>query len=333
MAGPAQGHKAFCQFIKESSTYGTWTAPDKALEVISIDAQPVLATIPDPSLNNRPSLRALFQGGFLYRVKVSLRMNYEGLASVFEGCFGSAASSSAIETGVYAHTFKEASLMPAYSFELQEGDPVGDTTITRYLGCKFTSMMIKGTAGTGADAFLHLDVEFIAKSVTVDQAVTGSLTAASVYPIMYHHAITIDNGLSAAGTIRVRSFEVSLTNPLAEDRFYLGALNIDEPVRNDFLSVRWKFTEEFQSRALLTAATAFTVASPQLVFRGPALIGATKYHEFELRSNKAQWSAYSNPVSGYGIVTAQHEAQAFYDTGDATALLGRLQNNAASYTA
>lgn len=327
MPTPGLGHKSYIQIGKES-TYGTAVAATKKFECISMDISPVIGTIEDPSLYAQPSRRGLYQGGILYRGRFTVRCNYEGLLKLFEGVFGSGATTGPAETVVYTHTFKEASALPSYTIEMIEGD-IGAGLEQELVGAKFTTLRVRGTAGQGNDGMVICEFEVLAKDKVVGQTPTGALSFPSVFPVLFHQptaAGVLEGSGDSAANVRVRTFEVELTNSLADDRFYLGAQNIDEPIRNDFLEARWRFTQEFVTTALFVKAKAFTTGALKLLFQHPSTIGSTLKREFEIRSGSANLVEYSNPVEAYGVVIANSTWRAFYDPTDLTALLARFQN-------
>jgi hypothetical protein len=186
---------------------------------------------------------------------------------------------------------------------------------------------VAGRAGTGDDAMLRARFSVLGKDYISNQTPTAALAFPALFPVLYHQAITVDDGTAdGAASIRVRSFEVSLENPHTEDRFYLSSLTMDEPVRQDFLTARWRIEQEFTTLTQWDAARAFTNGSPQFIFQHPTTIGAASKREFELRSNKAQLVEMSAPVSNYGILLSTATWEAYQDTGDASALVARFRN-------
>jgi hypothetical protein len=114
---------------------------------------------------------------------------------------------------------------------------------------------------------------------------------------------------------RPRSFEFSLINPHHEDRFYLGGLNPDEPLRSDFLEAKWRITKEFVNINDIAGLQAWTVSTPSILFRNQGQpIGTASYREFEIRSNTAQVTSVGTPVQGYGIILLTTEHTAYRDS-------------------
>jgi len=326
---PGLGHKSYIQFGPAESPYGTFRTPTQKLEIISWSVNPVVGTIPDGSLHSAVSRRALYQGGRLVKGTFLVRLNYEGLLELLRASWGSG-SSVVVETGVRDHTFVEASALGGYSFEVCMGD-IPTSKVQRFVGCKVSGLTIRGTAGTGNDAMLQAEFSIVGKTYTTDETPTAALSFPALLPVLFHQAVTTDDGTTdTPADNRLRSFEVSLENPLAEDRFYLGSLDIDEPLRTDFLAARWRFTQEFRTKTALDAAKAFTVGSPLLLFRHPTLIGAASYREFELSSGQANLIECSAPVDGYGILIMTTVWEAFYYATDLSALLCRVRNTEAA---
>jgi len=170
---------------------------------------------------------------------------------------------------------------------------------------------------------------------TVNATASGTVTLTFtldfpyIWPLLAKQAITVNNGVDSAsypgGALRVRSWKVTITNTLAE-RLYLGSANPDQPSPNDFLSVMWEMTEEYQSLKAYQAARLFTDTAPKLIFEDPTTVGAVpSKRQFELRSNKCK-AKYSLPVPGYGMLLATVTHKAYYDTVDASALVARVRN-------
>jgi len=317
------------QIGPKETTYGTYIAPTAKLEVFNFEATPEIGVIQDPSLYSQPSRRGLYQGGQFWRVRFTVRGNFDGCLELFRAVFGTY-SNTLVDTPARDHFFKEGANLNSYSPEAIVGD-VTTGKCFRVLGLKLTGVRVRGTAGLGNDAMLQFEFNGLAKDVQSNQTPTGALTFPAVLPILYHYSGNatgiVDDGTADTGvSLRVRSFEVSLEQPHTEDRSYLQSINIDEPMRSDFLVARWRLTQEFTTYTQFDAAKAFTVGSPKLVFAHPTTIGSTSKREFELRSNQANLVEYSNPVEGYGVILSTATWEAFFDATDASALVARFRN-------
>lgn len=320
---PGLGLKSFAQIGKET-TYGTPVVATEKSELISSDIVPVVGVIDDPSLSDAVSRRGLFQGGLLYRGPLVLRLNYEGkfFLKLLNALMGGTPTDTLVETAIsWDHIFKESALLPSYTIELGEGD-IPTTKCSDLEGVKVTAATFRGTAGQGAEGMLTAEFEILAKNKQMNQT-PATLTFPSAQPAIFHQALTVDDG--TADVPKIRSFEVSVRNNLAEDRFYLGNVNIDEPIRNDFLEVTWRITQEFQTMTQFNNAKAFTDESPQLVFRGAAL--GANFYEFEVKSGFAKVVEHSQPIQGYGVMLATTTLRAYNNgTGDNTAVYLRVRN-------
>lgn len=212
-------------------------------------------------------------------------------------------------------------------------------TLTRAAGSFTTDGIVAGMAITHPDVPAGTVVVGTPATTTLkmSQAATGStqasasfktMQAPAIWPVLYTHAVTINDGTSdTAANVRVRSFEVTLEQPHSEDRFYLGSVNIDEPLRQDFLVARFKFTQEFTTKTQHDAARAFTVGAPTLLFRNTAEnFGNNKYREFLLQANKANLVEFSSPIEGYGVMISTATWEAYYDATLGSALVARVRN-------
>lgn len=394
---PGLGNKSFVQVGLEL-TPNVPVAATTRYELISCDMAPVIGVIEDQSLYNGVSQRAFYQGGQLFKGKLVMRCNLDGYLELYRGSFGGYTRTVVGgETIVFDSVFKEAQSLNSYTFEISKGDmPTGKCE--QYAGCKISTLMIKGTAGTGNDAMLTVEVGILGRSVSLSATPTGSLTAPALFPVLYHQGITMDDATADGGPVtisvasvtistgttatrgagsyitdgvragmlvsgagcpygttvltvnsatvvtlsqactnatitmtfnsivRLRSFEVNLDNKLLEDRYFLSALNPDEPLRGDFLDVTWKLTQEFNSIQAYTQAKAFTAGSPQLIFQLPGTIGVGSKREFELRSGSVNCTDFGNPVQGYGVIIATSTWRAFQDATDLSALVARVRN-------
>jgi len=322
MGTPGRGHKSYLQFGVET-TYGTAVAATHKVEVISMKVDPIIGVIRDPSLYDAVARRALYQGGLMYKGNFVIRCNYSGLGVLWKAALGAVATTG---VGPYVHVFKESADLPSLTLQMIEGN-IPATQYQRVDGAIITSMTIRGTAGQGDDGMVQVEFEVLAKNkLNVASAPTTITNFPALAPVLFHHATVVDNGTGdTSSDIRVRSFEISHRSPFTEDRFYLGATNIDQPLREDFVACQWKITSEFQTIAQFNAAAAFTVGDPELTFT----TGATAI--LNIVSNSANLVEYSNPVENYGIILAQATWEAWYNSSDLTSLMLTTTNSQAAF--
>jgi hypothetical protein len=322
---PGLGFKSYIQLAPET-TYGTAVAATSKLELIEATISPVIGVILDPSLYNKQSRRALYLGGLLFKGTIKVRLNFEGMLELLRGVTGTYTFPTVGgETVIRDHTFKEGATLKTYTIELIEGD-VATGKCQRLVGATLTDLQLAWTAGVGVDAMGVATFTVVAKDKVSGVTPTAALNFPAIFPVLFHQAITTDDGITIDATNRLRSFEVMLSNPHDEARFYLGAVNIDQPVRNDFIKPTMKFTQEFQTAGQFDAARAFTAVSPQVVFQHPTTIGVASKREFEVRMNSAQVTSFSVPVTGYGVLISTCEIEGFQDPTDASAMVIRVRS-------
>lgn len=320
-----QGYKSYIQFGLES-VWGTPVAATNRLEVISMDVNPDMGLIMDPSLNNSVGRRGLFQGGIVYRGTILIRCNFQGLSRIIKALMGVAGTSTVVEGAVsWDQVFHDAQAqltVQSLTVEMIEGD-IETGKCQRLAGAIINGMTVRGVAGQGQDAMLQLELEIIAKDKVVNFTPTGALSAPTVNPVLTKYGLTVDDGVTTSGLI-MRSFELAYRAPHSDDRFYLGAPNPAEFIRSDFVGATWRFTQDLQTDDALAALQAFTAASPQLIFRGAAL--GANFYEFEIRSDAAQVARAAHVVAGYGVVRLESTVEAYHHATNGTLYL-RFRNN------
>jgi hypothetical protein len=271
---PGFGHKTYLQFGPHETNYGTFIAPTKKLEVVSWNVAPVVGVIQEQSLYNQQSRRALYQGGLLFKGTFVVRLNYEGLEELFRAVTGSYTAPT-VDGAVQDHKFTEGLTLNSLAFEVIKGN-IRTGTCFRLLGSKLLSVAIRATAGTGNDAMLLAEFTVVGQQFLSNQTPTGSLAFSNLHPVLYHHGFVYDDGTASGIPVpltgppnRIKAIEITLDNPHDEARFFMGLLNPDEPVRNDFIVARMRITQEFNDILQFDAARAFTVGSPRFVFKQP----------------------------------------------------------------
>ena len=320
-----QGFKSYMQFGLES-VWGTGVAATNKLEIISADVNPDMGVILDPSLNNSVGRRGLYQGGIVYRGTIVLRCNYVGLSRIMKSLFGVAGVSTNVEVAIswdnVFHDGQSQLTVQSLTIELIEGD-ILTGKCQRLLGAIFQSCTIRGTAGQGQDAMLQVELEVVAKDKVVNFTPTAALTFPAVAPVLTKQGLLEDDGVTTSGLI-MQSFEVQYRAPHADDRFFIGSANPAEFIRSDFVGATWRFTQDLQTDDALEALQQFTSATPDLVFRGPAL--GANFYEFEIQSLAGQITRAAHVVAGYGVVRLESTVEAFHHATNGTFYV-RFRNN------
>lgn len=335
---PGLGHKSFLQWATKESSYGNGSGTiNQKLEIINFDATPEIGAIDDPSLYSAVSRRGVYQGGMLWRVRFTVRANFEGMLELFRSVLPIYDGATVVETTVRTHLFKEGPNLNSYAPEFIWGD-IPSGKCFKVQGLKLTGFRVRATAGQGVEGMLQIEFSGLAKDVLSDQTITvaGSPAFPALFPVIYHYSGNAtgvnDDGIDTGANTRIRSFELSYEQPHTEDRFYMTSQLMDEPLRNDFIVARWQFTVEFANKNLFEAARAFTVGSPQMIFAHPTTIGTTKKREMEFRSGSAVLKGWSSPVEGYGVILSTATWEAFQHPADASALVARIQTTEAALT-
>lgn len=319
------GRKSWIAISAPEASFGGGGTPLQKLEVINFSLPIQQGMIPDPSLYNARSRRALYQGGYYYRGTFTVRTNYEGNLELWRAILRGYASA-LVETGVRDHTIKEGALEPSYEIQASVGDlPVGK--VFRYVGALLLAANTTWTAGNGPEGMGQTTFDVWSKDCTSDFTPTGTPAFPATLPVLHHEAITVDDGTADTGAnLRVKSVGISFEQPNDEEDYFIGSKNPDKPSPTDFFVPKWRFTQVFLTRTAFEAAKNFTNGTPRLVFQHPTTIGASSKRELEIRSEKAVLETYESPVESYGKIIATAVWQAYYDPTDLSAIVMRFRN-------
>jgi hypothetical protein len=331
MATPGRGHKAKLLFARET-VWGSVTelgvdatpTPAYSLEIISSSITPELGMIEDPSLNDAVSRRNLYRGGQLARGNIVLRGNYAGLEELLYAATGTYSFNTS------THTFKEGALPPSLCLWIKAGgvQKTSSDAYFKYRGAVVTSLTLRATAGTGADAMLQAEFQFICKSaeIVVAPSLSSLAEMPDPRPLLFHTAAVVpeDEGGALGTTVRTRSFEFKLENQMAEDRFYFGSENIDRPIRNNFLNTSLQLTQEFYDDETFQAGIDFSNCSVTATFSE----AAPETGELVISIPSAKLQSWSTPVEGYGILISTVNYIGYLDADAGSSYTIELTNDA-----
>jgi hypothetical protein len=333
MANPAVGlgFKSYWQFGREA-VYGTAVAATHKLDLMNADVPIVQGIIRDESLWGNMSRQILYQGGYMYRGKIKVRCQYEGLAMLLDwvmgtGAYGSVGGSdSGVVNGIYTHTFLQQQYLNSYTVELIEGD-ISAGKCFKLTGVVVDSITITGRGGAN-DAMLTVELDVIAQDKVSGATPTAGLktpelSLAAYTPVLFYQAAFND------GTVDVpvvKDFSVTIANNLSAR--WVGQ-KILQPVRDNFIDVKTRFTQEFMSTTLFDAARSFTGPGPAIACyfsdtRAPGV------RSLNIQITAAKLLTYSPPINKYGIIESTAEWESYYSAADTGSVLIALGNTKAT---
>lgn len=329
MAAPGFGHGSYVSIGRESA-WGTGVTVTRRFRVVSSDIQGVRGKIPSDAITDSIVRKSWFSGPQRAQGKIELEADYEGQLHLWDavmgtGTFGSNGGSVS-GAGPYTWAFINKSLANSYTIEEIAGSiPTGKAN--KVTGAKFKSLSLSGAGGQDAKP-LRLSLEFVGKDYATNVSPSASPSPNSPLPIMFHHIDTAnsDSGTGdAAGSERFRAFELTINNNLAEDRWY-GADTIDEPLRDDYAQVQFKWTMEFATKTAIDEYIASSITNQGVFFK---LASGTKSISFAA-NNGLIVTPVGRPVDRWGILTQQFTTE-ITDDGT-TGLTVTIINSEASLT-
>lgn len=231
----------------EESTYGTFEAPDRFVEILpgeSLDR--VNTTINANALRAgnrvRPGIRRILtrhEGSGSFGLEVAST----GFGRFFEHMLGSVDSTQPDVGGsplVWEHVFSPGALPTGLT--IQKGVEKADGTVQAFsfLGSKITDWAM----AVGLDEILTLELGIDSQSVDTSEA----LASASYTDTNLFHFAQGDILVDTASVGCVTGFTLAGKNGLKLDRFCLGnAGSKDEPYSDDFVEITGTINAEFQN--------------------------------------------------------------------------------------
>lgn len=306
------GHDCYLQIGREA----TWSSPvasSRRFNIVNGTMMGERAKVRTDALTAFRNRSAIYAGPQIGRANFSLEADYEGQLHLWDAVLGTATfganGMTSSGAGPYTWTGIQRNLFSSYTLQLITNVPSGKCD--RMAGAKLNKFTLGGSTGFDAKP-LKMDLEFVGASVVTNVSPTGALSANSALPIMMHH---VDTGAfkagtaDTAGTERLRSFELSITNGLAE--YFYGADTIQEPVADEFATTQLKWTIEFGSATAIDEYVANTQGAPIIKFAAPT---GTKSLQISMPKGYIV-APVGRPVDRYGILTQEFTYEAIHDSG------------------
>lgn len=267
------------------------------------------------SANNITSNRsraATFFTGFDIGGSINGAITYENLDPFLYAICGSVATTGAGTDKTNIFTFANwSATYPSFSIEVSKGDvPTGK--VHSFIGSYCTGLTLNFSA-SGESTF---SANWISKDLTTpdDPEATTALVATDI--CILPTECTIDVGTGAAAC--VRSAQVTIDAPYANDRPCMGSWTAKMPLPNGIPTVSGNFVLEF---ADLDAYAAFDAGTAQsggyIKYEGPIFTGAVTY-KLECYINKFYYTQCLGVVDGPGVVLATYGWEAEGTAGSST---------------
>jgi len=327
--------------MAKEATYGVAPAAATAcFEIASIELTPVTGVIEDANMNPTTiSRRNLTPIGGLVRGRLRARVGYEGYLELLRGVLSNYVAIT-VETGVRDHIFKGAVDALSYTIDCDEGKALTATKTQRITGVVFTDLSLTAQAGGGEGGYLMAEASFLGKAngklfdVT---PMTGGVYA-SEYPIPFTQVALTGgdywDGSDQAdpSTSRPRNFEMHITQPYQEDRYFMSSKYPDRPLRNGPLECNFRIMREFDSKDGAVLSQSATIPDNGLLFQfnHPLIIGVGSTREFEIHAKSIVLGDVTEPVEGYQSMIQTIPSRAFYNASDNCSVLIRVRSGEAA---
>lgn len=204
-----------CIGFATEETYGTPVSPTNWTEIESESIAATRGAVLRPTLRTRSTRyyqKKKYDTSGSFTAPVSYRGN---VALLFKHALGAAATSEVNGDGAYTHTFTLGDpILTGLTVEVQR-DPTAATKAFQFPGCQVSKLTLKQEA----ESPLMAEFEVVGN---------GTRTQISANTVSYPTVTSVDwddFALTMQGTsVPCRTFEVTLTQPLADDRYNLGGV-------------------------------------------------------------------------------------------------------------
>lgn len=236
----AFGNKAFIGFAEES-TFGTYVAATKFLEIMEESFAGDRPFIAKPSLRNVSQIQKVYgkvsvKGGF------KAQMGFAGFERIFKHALGSSGTTGA---GPYAHTATLSNDLPTGLSFIVDRDSTGNGgDASRYFGCNIDKLTIR----QAIEEMAEIEVSVIGQNWT-----SGATPETPTFPTLDQADWYNFTSISFDGqTVPCKEMEFTLENDLATDRYRLGSFNVFGFGRKGPRKLSGKFSFERDSSVATT---------------------------------------------------------------------------------
>lgn len=248
-------------------------------------------------------------------------ITYENIDWLLLGALGTVATaaSSTPFTNIYTPTTFAPTTFPSFTVEVSKGDvPTGK--VFYWTGARVSNLTLNFSA-SGESTYSADLVAFdeLSTTTTGDDPVATPTTLTDIC-ILPNEATTMDIGVNplVGSYYCVRSAQIQIATPYANDRPCLGTYTAKMPLPSGVGTVSGNAIIEFADRAVYDAFKADTVQSTiQLTYTGPIFTGATAY-ALNCFVNQAYYVKALGNIDGPGPVLAEVGWEAEGTAGSST---------------
>lgn len=222
------------------SAYGTYTAPDTFLPLVSESVNRKI---------DRMESKGILAGARTWRssqwapgnVTVAGAVQFEldslSIGKFLKASFGTVATSG---SGPYTHTFTPGDLADDF-FTLQIGRPdvAGTVQPFSYTGCQVDQWEIACAVGQ----FATMGISIVGQQGTTSQTLVAASYSSGLVPIPFTTTAITIAGVAA----NVKKVSLKGDNKLAKDRRFLGSATISQPLESDLREYTGQLDMEFES--------------------------------------------------------------------------------------
>lgn len=301
--------------IAAETTWGTFVAPDHWYEFNEEDLSLSIERVESAGLraNNRVLRTDRWAAG-QQRVEGSVTMDVpsKSFGLLAKHALGSASISTpsgATNTRLHTHTLGDPY---GLGLTVQVGRPDSGGTVRAfsYAGAKISEL----TLSNSVDEILQAEIGLVAQSESTSEALaTASYPSGNQLFIWTSGDIKI--GGSTVGV--VTDFEVTINNGLKDDRYFLGAATMSEPIIADMTTIEGTMTVEFDSLTNYNRYVNGTLAAVSAKWTAATEIESGFSPYVEVLIDDARFDGATPNVGGPDVLTHELSFKGLYDGSNA----------------
>lgn len=307
--------------IGEESTWGTAVSRTKWFEVLDDSIELKQSLMPKSSLRLVSQARRL-QSHQSVEGSLKFQMGFEGYEKILKHAMGTLAAVSGV--GPYTHAYTlSGTLQNGLTIESTHAtDDIGAGNAFIFEGCKFTKL----TLSQDEEDFLMVTADVVGETKNLGAKSTPTFPTFNGIDWSMVTAFTL-SGVSILDIIK--SFELTIDNGLAADRFKLGARTRKEPIRGTQRKIRLKVSVDYDAAAEYAYYLAQTTLIAVAITWNNGLGGANN-KQLQLALPAMAVQSPGATVSEPGPLGLELELEAFMNSAEHDEMTATLINNTSS---
>lgn len=300
--------------LSAETTWGTYVAPDHWYEFNEEDLS--LSIEPIESAGIRANNRVLrtdrwAQGQKRAEGSVTMEVPSKSFGLIAKHALGSATittPSGATNARLHRHVLGDPYGL-GLTVQVGRPDNAGTVQPFSYTGAKISEL----TLSNSVDEILQAEIGLVAQNETTSQALASASYPSGNQVFNWTQGV-ITIGGSTVGV--VTDFEVTINNGLKDDRYFLGAATMSQPIIANMTEITGSMTVEWSGLTDYNRFVNGTIASVTAKWTAATAIEGSTYPYVEVTLPDCRFDGDTPNVGGPDVITHDLTFKALYDGSD-----------------